>query len=75
MEDEKAKNSINFFFIGMGIAAVILSLRIGLITGVSVKSVKTLWYTFMYVFMQAIWFGLAFMFIVDLYKKITNRFL
>ena len=74
-ENEKARNTIHFFFRGMGIAAVVISFRISLITGISVSAIKTLWYTFLYVFMEAIWFGLAVMFIIDLYNYIKKRFL
>lgn len=74
-EDNKAKSSLHFFFRCMGISLIILSVKTKAIYEVSVITIKTLWYTFLYVFMEAIWFGLAVMFVVDLYKYIKNRFL
>lgn len=74
-EDNKAKSTIHFFFRCMGLTLVILGFRIKIIYGVSIITIKALWYTFLYVFMEAIWFGMAVMFIVDLYKYIKSKLL
>ena len=76
MEEEKnAHNSLSFFFKGAGIAIVILSFKTGLISVISVNIIKQLYYTFLFIFIEAIWFGLAMMFIVDLYKYIKRKIL
>ncbi len=77
MEDnsEKANKSLHFFFRCAGLSAVILSLRVKIISGISVNVVKELWLTFLYVFIVAIWLGLGSMFVVDLYKYIKSKIL
>lgn len=74
-EDEKSKNTIHFFFRCVGVSVVILSIKTNVIGNPSIQTVKALWYTFLYVFMEAIWFGLAAMFIIDLYKYIKSKLL
>lgn len=72
MEDRRS-NSLGKFFYYLGIGFLILCLRTGIIKEPSIEVLKTLWYTFGYVFTQVIWLALAIMFTEDLYKWVKKK--
>lgn len=68
-------NSIRNFFKCMGGGFFVLSIKAVSVEQISFDILRTLFFTFMYIFIVSIWIGLAGMFAIDIYLYLKSKIL
>lgn len=76
MAQDKGSQTIRVYFRCMGYGFLVLCIKSAVIGGSTLLVVRHLWYTFIYMFIVSIWFGLTGMAIADFYlflKRLVKK--
>lgn len=73
MIEERNHNSIRNFFYFFGIGFLILCIKVKIKGLPPMETIRVLFFTFGYIYIISIWFGLAGMFTIDVYLQLKKN--
>lgn len=73
MIENKSHISVSNFFYFFGIGFLILCIKVKIKELPPMESIRVLFFTFGYIYIISIWFGLAGMFTVDIYLQLKKN--